>query len=83
VDSSKQGGAEALREGRDIATGETCIPASLNTSLGNTAFLLFSVSGQGCAYLGLHIKAIKPHLNLLKSSSHKAFHNPLSTPKRF
>jgi hypothetical protein len=37
----KQGGAVALREGHDIVTGETCVPASLNTNyLGDTAVLL-------------------------------------------
>jgi hypothetical protein len=48
----------ALREGRGIATGETCIPASLNENLGEAAVLLFSVSCQGCAYLSLQGKAI-------------------------
>jgi hypothetical protein len=27
INSSKQGGAKALREGLDIVTGETCLPA--------------------------------------------------------
>jgi hypothetical protein len=41
INSSKQGGAEALGEGRDTVTGETCIPASLNANtLGETAGLL-------------------------------------------
>jgi hypothetical protein len=52
MNSGKQGGAEALGEGCDIVTGETCVPASLNTSLGEAA-----VAG-GCAYLGLQVKAI-------------------------
>jgi hypothetical protein len=49
INSGKQGGAEALREGRDIVTRGNFIPASLNTSLGDTAVLLSSVRGQGCA----------------------------------
>jgi hypothetical protein len=44
----QQGGAEALgREGLDIVTGETCVPASLNVNLGDAAVLLFSVSWPG------------------------------------
>jgi hypothetical protein len=66
INSCKQGGA--LREGRDIVTGETCVPASQNTNnLGDTAVLLFPVRGWGCAYLGLQIKALKLHLILLCS----------------
>jgi hypothetical protein len=42
INSGKQGGAEALGEGRDIVTGETCFPASLNASLGDGS--AFSVS---------------------------------------
>jgi hypothetical protein len=34
-------------EGYDIVTGETCIPVSLNASLGDTAVMLFSVSWPG------------------------------------
>jgi hypothetical protein len=33
----------------------------------------FSVCGRGCAYLSLQMKAIKPHLVLLVSSSHRLF----------
>jgi hypothetical protein len=78
INSGKQDGAEVLGEGRDIVTGETCVPASLNASLGDTAVLLFSDSGQGCSYLGLQVKAIEPHLALLTSSSHRLFiiHSP-------
>jgi hypothetical protein len=47
MNSSKQGGAEALGEGCDIVTGETCIPASLNTSLGDIAVLLFLFVAKG------------------------------------
>jgi hypothetical protein len=32
-----------------------------------------SVCGQGCAYLGLQMKAVKLHLDLLMSSSHRLF----------
>jgi hypothetical protein len=32
TNSHKQGGAATLREGRDIVTGETCVPAFLNTN---------------------------------------------------
>jgi hypothetical protein len=61
--SGKQEGAVALREGCDIVTGETCISAFLNVNnLGDAAVLLFPVCGQGCAYLSLQLKAIKPHL---------------------
>jgi hypothetical protein len=41
INSGKQGGAEALGEGRDIVTGENCVPASLKASLGDSAVLLF------------------------------------------
>jgi hypothetical protein len=44
--------------GHDIVTGETCVPASLNSSLGNTAVLLFLFPDGGCAYLGLQVKII-------------------------
>jgi hypothetical protein len=47
INRGKQGGAEALGEERDIVTGETCGPTSLNTSLGDAAVLLFSVSWPG------------------------------------
>jgi hypothetical protein len=48
IPSGKQGGA--LREGHDIVTEKTCIPASLNiNNLGETAVLLFPVYGWGCA----------------------------------
>jgi hypothetical protein len=77
INSSKQSAAEALGEGRDIVAGETCLPASLNASLGDAAVLLFPVHDQGCAYLGLQVKAIKPHLALLVSSSHRLFIIPL------
>jgi hypothetical protein len=71
MNSGKQGGAEALGEGCDIVTGETCVPASLNTSLGDVAVLLFLFVARGWAYLGLHmLKAIKPLLALLMSNSH-------------
>jgi hypothetical protein len=33
INRSKQGGAEALEEGCDIVTGETCVPASLKKQL--------------------------------------------------
>jgi hypothetical protein len=76
--SGKQGGAEALGEESDIVTRETCISASLKASLGDAAVLHFSVCGQGCAYLSLQMKAIKLHLTLLTSSSHRLFiiHSP-------
>jgi hypothetical protein len=73
MNSHKQGGSEALGQGRDIVTGKTCILASVNTNLGDTAVLLFPVCGWGCAYLGLQVKAIKPHLALLMSNSLKLF----------
>jgi hypothetical protein len=73
INSGKQGGAEDLGEGRDIVTGETCVPACLNTSLGDAAVLLFLFHDQGCAYLGLHVKVIKLHLLLLTSSSQRLF----------
>jgi hypothetical protein len=38
-----------------------------------SAVLLFLFHGQGCAYLSLQVKAIKPHLTLLTSSSHRLF----------
>jgi hypothetical protein len=59
----------------DIVTGETCyVPASQNiNNLGDAAVLLFPVCGWGCAYLSLQIKAIKLHLTLLMSSSHRLF----------
>jgi hypothetical protein len=38
--------------------GESCVPASLNSNLGDAAVLLFSVSCPGCAYFGLQVKAI-------------------------
>jgi hypothetical protein len=46
INSGKQGGAEALREGRagvgrDIVTGQTFFPASLNTSLGACSALFY------------------------------------------
>jgi hypothetical protein len=44
INSGKQGGTEALGEGRDIISGETCVPVSLNASLGEAVVLLFSVS---------------------------------------
>jgi hypothetical protein len=47
INSSKQGGAAAFGEGRGIVTGETCVPVSLNTSLGDVAVLLFSASWPG------------------------------------
>jgi hypothetical protein len=44
INSGKQGGAVALWEGHDIVTGESCIPASLNTNnLGETAVLLLGL----------------------------------------
>jgi hypothetical protein len=61
------------RQGHDIVTGETCVPDSLNTNLEDAAVLLFPVCGWGCAYLGLQVKAMKPHLALLVSSSHRLF----------
>jgi hypothetical protein len=73
INSGKQGGTEAVGEGLDIVTGETCVPASLNTSLGDAAVPLFLFRDQDCAYLGLQEKAIKPHLTLLTSSSHRLF----------
>jgi hypothetical protein len=42
IPSGKQGGAAVLREGRDIVTGGTCVPASLNVNnLGEAAILHF------------------------------------------
>jgi hypothetical protein len=76
--SGKQGGAEALGEGSDIVTGKTYVPSSMNASLGDAAVLLFLFRDQGCAYLGLQVKAIKLHLTLLMSSSHRllTIHSP-------
>jgi hypothetical protein len=71
INSDKQGGTEVSRGGRDIVTGETCAPVSLNTSLGMQLFCFFLFCGQGCAYLGLQVKAIKLHLTVLTSSSHR------------
>jgi hypothetical protein len=40
--SGKQGGAAVLREGHDIVTRGTCVPASLNVkNLGKAAVLHF------------------------------------------
>jgi hypothetical protein len=36
-------------------------------------YAAFCICGQGCAYLGLQMKTIKPHLTLLMSSSHRLF----------
>jgi hypothetical protein len=47
INSGKQDGAEALKEGCDIVTGETCVPASLNTNLGDATVLLFFCFVQG------------------------------------
>jgi hypothetical protein len=57
---------QRLGEGCDTVTGETCVPASLKKI------------GWGCAYLSLQVKAIRPHLALLVSSSHRLFiiHSP-------
>jgi hypothetical protein len=43
----QEGGATVLGKGCDIVTGETCVPASLTTSLGDAAVLLFSVLWPG------------------------------------
>jgi hypothetical protein len=64
--SGKQGGAGVLREGHDIVTGETCIPASLNiNNLEEAAILHFPLLGQGYANLNLQInilgKAVELH----------------------
>jgi hypothetical protein len=76
INSGKQGGSVALREGHDILIGETCISASLNiNNLGEAAVLLFPVYSQGCAYLSLQIEAIKLHLALLMYSSRRLFIN--------
>jgi hypothetical protein len=48
ISSGKQGGAVVLREGCDIVTGETCIPASLKVnSLGEAAVLHFPLLWPG------------------------------------
>jgi hypothetical protein len=73
TNSCKQGGAKTLGKGCDIVTGKTCLPPSLNASLGDAAVLLVSVCGRGCAYLGLQVKAITLHLALLSYSSHRLF----------
>jgi hypothetical protein len=75
IPSGKQGEAVVLGEEGDTVTGETCIPAFLNTNnLGEAAVLHFLFCGQGCANLNLQInilgKAIELHLTLLMSSSH-------------
>jgi hypothetical protein len=72
INSSKQGGTESLGEGRGIVTGGTCVPASLNTNLGDMAVTVL-FRDWGCAYLILQVKAIKPHLALFMSSSHRLF----------
>jgi hypothetical protein len=48
IPSGKQGGAATLGEGRDIVTGETCLPASLNVNnLGKAAVLHFPLLWPG------------------------------------
>jgi hypothetical protein len=50
------------------------VPASLNVNLGDAAVLLFFLfHDRGCAYLRLQMKAIKPNLTLLMSSSDRFF----------
>jgi hypothetical protein len=47
----------------------------LNANLGDAAVLLFLFRGQGCAYLGLQMKAIKPCLRpVLIGFSESALH---------
>jgi hypothetical protein len=64
---------------RDIVTGKTCVPASLNASLGDAAVLLFLFHGWGCAYLSLQVKAIKATSCLAYVQFSQAFQNLLST----
>jgi hypothetical protein len=75
--------AAVLREGCDITTGETFIPASLKVnSLGEAAALHFPLLCRGYAILSLQInilgKAAERHLILLMSSSHRLLiiHSP-------
>jgi hypothetical protein len=45
----------------------------MNASLADAAVPLFLLRDQVCVYLGLRVKAIKPRLALLTSSSHRLF----------
>jgi hypothetical protein len=54
-------------------TGETCSCFSEHKQLGRRSCSAFLFRGWGCVYLGLQIKAIKPPLTLLTSSSHRLF----------
>jgi hypothetical protein len=70
------GGAVVLGEGRDIVTGETCVPVSLNVNnLGEAAVLHYPFLWPGLCQsqpkINILGKAAELHLAVLMSSFHR------------
>jgi hypothetical protein len=75
INSRKQGEAEALREGCDIVTRETCVPASLNVNLENTAVWFRTRDVPISAYRKKAINHISPCMYLVLIGFNPPPHN--------